>query len=55
MNKHVNTIILSFTTPNIKAYQYDDHIETESGEKFKKLKELIKIYTKREKNILENI
>ena len=37
MNKHANTIILSFTTPNIKAYQYDNHIETESGEKFKKL------------------
>ena len=53
MNKHINTIILSFTVPNIKAYQYDDHIETESGEKFKKLKELIKIYTKREKKYIE--
>lgn len=28
---------LSFTIPNIKTYQCDEHIEIHSGEKFKNL------------------
>ena len=50
---HVNKIILCFVVPNIVAFQYDDHVETQSGQKFENVGELIKIYTKKRKEYIK--
>jgi len=47
MSRYINKIILYFTEPNIIAFEYDDHIETQSGQKLDNVKELIKIHTKK--------
>lgn len=50
MSRYINKIILYFTEPNIIAFEYDDHIETQSGQKLDNVKELIKIHTKKIKD-----